>query len=116
MQGPWGKREESEQNSKVLLEKGKENYKREKTSAPSCALAAKNKLVIEKEKKGTRLLAHKATLSDGGGVGEGWGGQSYVRGCLYGLYSQVGISRALNQTQRRGCSCRVAERRTTRCV
>lgn len=77
-------RQESELNSKVLLEKGKENEKREKTSAPSCALAAKNKLVIEKEKKGTRLLAHKATLRDRGGVGEGWGGRSYVRGRLYG--------------------------------
>lgn len=32
-------------------------------------MAAKNKLVIEKEKKGTRLLAHKATLRERGGVG-----------------------------------------------
>lgn len=96
--------------------KKKKKERKKKTSAPFCALAAKNKLVIEKEKKGTRLLAHKATLRDGGGVGEGWGGRSYVRGRLYGSYSQLGISRVSNQTQRRGCSRCVAERRTTRRV
>lgn len=79
MQRPWGDRRVwTELQSSAGKRKRKRKREREKkTSAPSCALAAKNKLVIEKEKKGTRLLAHKATLRDGGGVG--WGEWAELR-------------------------------------
>lgn len=84
MQRPWGDRRvwtELQSSAGKRKRKRKREREKKKTSAPSCALAAKNKLVIEKEKKGTRLLAHKATLRDGGGVG-GVGGATCVGVCM----------------------------------
>lgn len=75
--------------------KEKEKEK-ETTCAPFCALAAKNKLDIEKEKKaqGYRLTkphwgGRRWGAVDGAGGEEQASGRSYVRGHLYGLYSRV---------------------------
>lgn len=96
IQGPWwDRRLWTKLQSSGEKEKKKEK-KKETTCAPFCALAAKNKLDIEKERKAQGYWLTKPRWGgrrwgavDGAGGEEQASGRSYVRGRLYGLYSRV---------------------------